>query len=258
MGVDPSPATRLVRCASRSRSTQPPSPLLSPRLWRCRWCPLVRPCLRPAPYYDDKFTPTKHLTPPPHHSSNGRRKIQGGHICKSAWFSDIAMQAFRSAPRLSGGLVGALRHSSTGAAGRGLTAASPSYGIAIARRGVWAPGRPLAATAVDVAAVTRRWCSTSPAEQLPPKIKDLVDQIASLTLLEAAQLTDALKVRLLTLIHQEAARRPRGVCAVRHRRAPASSQRPSRRGARAPLSSRPVDPSSHVAPHRSVWALATR
>jgi hypothetical protein len=43
--------------------------------------------------------------------------------------------------------------------------------------------------------MSRRW-SSSGAEEPPPKIKALVDQIASLTLLEAAQLTDALKARI--------------------------------------------------------------
>ena len=43
--------------------------------------------------------------------------------------------------------------------------------------------------------------SSSAEEDMDPKIKDLVDQIASLSLLEAAQLTDALKARAITAKH---------------------------------------------------------
>lgn len=46
-----------------------------------------------------------------------------------------------------------------------------------------------------------RCCSTSAAQEFSPKINELVDQISSLTLLEASELTDALKARAPTLSH---------------------------------------------------------
>ena len=51
-----------------------------------------------------------------------------------------------------------------------------------------------------------RWCSTE-AESKPtsPKIEALVDEIAALSLLEAAELTEALKVRMLARCHGVAA-----------------------------------------------------
>lgn len=88
-----------------------------------------------------------------------------------------------------------LRHSSAVPACAGVRRTPPGPAALLVRCGVGAQWRPPhAAAAVGAWALPRRWSSSS-AEEPSAKIKELVDQIASLTLLEAAQLTDALKAR---------------------------------------------------------------
>jgi hypothetical protein len=103
------------------------------------------------------------------------------------------MQLGAAARPLRRSLAQQLRHSSAAPAVLFGRRTPPGPAAVLGRCGMGAQSRlPHGAGAGAGAALCRRWCSSS-AEEPSPKIKELVDQIASLTLLEAAQLTDALK-----------------------------------------------------------------